>query len=233
LGEVFNIRHETDLSEYDSTVVDGGDLSQDAAAALGGTSGGLKCVLDDTNVIYGHKDFVQLAGTAYRYRFYVDPNGLTMANWDNFMLCALRDGGSTRSDVFLQRDNASHYEIAAFVLDDTSTWQSTSYYDVTDAEHYVEILVQYASSDIASDGSLTLWIDGAQQEQVGSLDIYDVSQPQDADLGAVFGIDAGTSGTFYLDELVLRDDNTEIGPYSAGGGAIAPQAMILRRQLTS
>jgi hypothetical protein len=30
-------------------------------------------------------------------------------------------------------------------------------------------------------------------------------------------LDAGTSGTFYLDEFVLRDDDTEIGAVALGG----------------
>ncbi|NIV35549.1 MAG: hypothetical protein GWN58_40675, partial [Anaerolineae bacterium] len=32
---------------------------------------------------------------------------------------------------------------------------------------------------------------------------------------AIAGIDAGTSGTIYLDEFVFRDDATEIGAVSA------------------
>ena len=41
MSEILNIQMESDLSEWTSTVTDGGDLSQAAGAALGGTSGGM------------------------------------------------------------------------------------------------------------------------------------------------------------------------------------------------
>ena len=47
---------------------------------------------------------------------------------------------------------------------------------------------------------------------MGGLDLYARSKPDRAQLGAINGIDASTRGTLYLDEFVLRNDATEIGP---------------------
>lgn len=212
MAEVFDIGHESDLSEYTSTVTDGGDLSQ-GTPGLAGTSGRMECLLDDTTAIYGEKEFTQLTSTSYRFRFYLDINSLTMGSANQFYVCQLLDNGSNRARVALGYDG-SNYEIKAGVDDDSSTEQDTAFYDVTDEPHYIEVLITYASSDVASDGTLDLWIDGVSQEQVTGIDLYDFSKPDEARLGAVSGIDAATSGTFYLDEFILRDDDTEIGPVS-------------------
>ena len=70
------LTHDTgDLTEYTSTVIDGGDLSVTTAAALAGTSHGLQVVIDDSTAIYGQKDFS--ASALIRFRFYIDPNSLS------------------------------------------------------------------------------------------------------------------------------------------------------------
>ena len=80
------IDHEAgDLSEYDSTVTDGGDLSAHADAAYEG-SYGLRAVIDDTNTLYANKTFD--GKSRLRVGFYFDPNGLTMDASDEFLICA-------------------------------------------------------------------------------------------------------------------------------------------------
>jgi hypothetical protein len=210
MGLVFEIGHEVDLSEYTSTVTDSGDLSWSRLAALSGTVGGMQALIDDTTAIYGEKTYTALTGTNYRFRLYIDPNGLTMAANDRFEVAQILNSGLGRASVTLGYDGSS-YEVRAAVLDDSSSWQETSLYDITDDQHRIEVLVSYASSDVASDATLDLWVDGASQEQVAGIDLYDLSKPNQARLGAASGLDAGTNGTLYLDEFVLRDDNVEIG----------------------
>ncbi len=111
------------------------------------------------------------------------------------------------------------------LYDDNLSSQTLGPYDISDAEHYVEVLVTYASGPSANDGVMTLWVDGSQQGTDTTLDLYNTTKPNEARLGAVVGIDSGTSGTFYLDEFVLRDDDTEIGPVSGGGVPIGAIAM--------
>ena len=136
--EILNITHNVgDLSEYTSTVTDGGDLSVTTAAALAGTSHGLSCLIDDTNDIFGLKDFTQLTSSAFRFRFYIDPNGLTMSDNNSFTLLRLRDVASTRARVFLQR-SGSNYQIVFRALNDSSVDEDTAAYTISDGEHYIE-----------------------------------------------------------------------------------------------
>jgi hypothetical protein len=198
------------LTEYDSTTTDGGDLSVTAAAALGGTDYGLSALIDDTNVIYGEKTFT-LTSSVYSLRFYIDPNTLTMANNDNFPVNVTLAGTQrARTLVYLGYSTANGYRIRLAVGNDTG-WSFTGWYAITDAEHYVEVQVQYASSATASDGTATLWIDGVEQQQMTGIDLFDLAKPDRARLGALLGIDAGTSGTLYLDEFKFNDNGTEIG----------------------
>jgi hypothetical protein len=198
---IFEIGHETgDLTEYDSTTTDGGDLSVTAAAALGGTDYGLSAFIDDTNVIYGEKTFT-LTSNVYRLRFDIDPNTLTMAHNDNFPVNVTLDGTQrAKTLVYLGYSTATGYRIQLAVGNDTG-WSFTGWSAITDAEHYVEVQVQYASSATASDGTATLWIDGVEQQQMTGIDLFDLAKPDRARFGALLGIDAGTSGTLYLDEF--------------------------------
>jgi len=218
MSEVFNIGLETDLSEFTSTT----GVSQSGAAALAGTSGGMSVAVTDTSDRYGLKSFTQLTSSAYGSRFYFDPNGLTMLDYHLFQLCRILAGGSARTIVELYY--LSGYKLRVQTQDDSYSYNPTSYYDLTDAEHCIEFLVQFATSAVASDGFLKLWIDDVLKETVSNLDIYDASKPDSGRLGAVTGLDSGTSGTFYLDEWVLRDDDTYIGPISGASG----QPMQLR-----
>ena len=217
MAEIFNIDHETgDLSQYTSTATDAGDLSVTAAALCG--SYGLQAFIDDANSIYGQKDFNQLTSSKYRFRFYIDPNGLVMADYDEFEVCEIYYNGNYRARVILSY-LSGNYRIRARVYSDGGVAHSTGYYVISDSEHYIECLIEYASSSTASDGVFTLWIDGVQQEQITGLDLYDLAKPNQARLGAIGGLDAGTSGTLYLDAFILRDDNVEIGPCGAAGRA--------------
>jgi len=230
VGEVFNVTHNGgSLAEYDATVTDGGDLSADAAAAMAGSGYGLRAVIDDTSALYGRVDF-SLSSSEFRYRFYFDPNGVSMGNGDEFRLVDFCDSGSIRQFVDVEYSGGA-YNIRAQIVDDGGGWDTTGNQAITDAPHYIEVLVEYASSSVASDGRVTLWIDGVQEAQVTGLDIYDVSKPDQARMGAAQGLEATTSGTIYLDEFVLRDDDTAIGPASYGGSVppVAAHQYRLRR----
>lgn len=214
MAEVFNITHEIgDLSEYTATATDGGDLSVENGAALVG-SYGMQAVIDDTNGMFGEKEYTQISSGVYGWRFYIDPNGLSMDDNDAFYVCRItRQDTSGRADVQLRYD--SGYEILARVREDDGSYRSTGNYPITDDAHYVECLVEYASGPSGNDGTLMLWIDGVQKESITDVDLDGRSQPDEAFLGPHSSIDATINGTFYLDDFVLRDDDTRIGSASA------------------
>lgn len=211
MSEIFNITHDAgNLDEYDS-LQNPADLAAEADAAMADTAYGLQVTITPTDNAYGELAFTQLTTSAHRYRFYIDPNTLTMAGGNKFTVVRFNDDGNQRYEVEIYYDGGN-YKLHARARDDSETNQSTDWYTITDAEHYVEVLVQYASAHDANDATLTLWIDGVQQEHKTGLDIYNMSKPDKTKFGPSAGLDAGTEGIFYLDEFVLRDDATEIGP---------------------
>lgn len=216
MSEVFNIGHEVDLSEYTTTVTDGGKLSQ-GTPGLANTAGRMEVFIDDTTNKYGQKDFTQPTSTSVRFRFYLDPNNLSMGSSDRFYPFKLEDGGADRTRVELGYDGADYY-ISAGLRDDGGTFRDTANYTITDAEHYLEILCTKATNASSNDGEISLWIDGTLKENRTDVDWFNLSLPDVARLGAVSNLDAGTSGTFHLDELVVRDDDTEIGALAAAAG---------------
>jgi len=212
-GAIVDVRHEVDLSGYDR-LVGGEDLAQSAAAAMAGTAGGMAVSINDTSAHYGEVRFPALTAPAYRFRFYVDPNGMTMVDWQNFLIASARSGWTERQRVVLLYHKGI-YELRLVVRDDGGTTHYSGYHVISDAEHYVEVLVRHASGAASEDGVAALWIDGVQVAQIASLDLYDADKRVDnLQLGAVFGVDAGTRGTLYFDELVLREGEAEIGAVS-------------------
>ena len=121
---------------------------------------------------------------------------------------------SLRAGTDLRYSDGS-YQIRAKVRFDGYQTRNGAWHDIADDQHYIEVLVRHASSSTAADGSLTLWIDGTQVEQLSGVDLYDISKPERMRLGAIFGIQSTTGGTFYVDEWMLRDDSAYIGPVGA------------------
>jgi len=203
---VVDIDHEGgDLSEYDSTVIDGGDLSVGGGAALAGTNYGLSCLIDDATAIYGQIALPAPESSKVRLRFYIDPNSLTMADGDQF------DIVSSDNALFFVRlyNDGGSYKIIFKIKDDASAYKTITSGAISDAEHYVEAY-EYGA---AGTGTSELWVDGVSQGTQSDLDNDTrVTQFTYLRMGAVTGIDAGTHGTLYLDELVINDDGNEIGP---------------------
>ena len=72
-----------DLSQFDNTTTDGGDLSADAAATKDG-SYGLQAVIDDTNSLYGRFNFNNKS--QIRGGFWLNPNSVTMGGGEGFSI---------------------------------------------------------------------------------------------------------------------------------------------------
>ncbi|MEA3440692.1 MAG: hypothetical protein U9R58_10450, partial [Chloroflexota bacterium] len=196
-----------DFSAWSSSTTDGGDLSVTTDAALVG-SYGMQAVIDDNNAIYVTDDSPD-GETHYRARFYFDPNSISMANNDNHTIFyALKDVISPVVRVEL-RYSGGNYQIRVQVRKDF-LFTNTSYYTISDGEHYIEFDWEAASSPGANNGELTLWIDGVQKEQLTSID-NDTMYIDRVRLGAVVEIDSGTRGTYYLDAFESRTDGY-IGP---------------------
>ena len=148
------------------------------------------------------------AETRYRSRFRFDPNSITMTSGNAHYLFYGYAGASTQVLRLEFRctgggcpSGGGSYQIQAELVNTATTWTSTGWFTLTDAPHNIEFDWQRGAS-----GSLTLWLDGAQQANVtgvnNSTRVMDMVR-----LGPVNGIDTATRGTYFLDSFDSRRYN--------------------------
>lgn len=208
---LFNITHDANnLNEYNITVTDGGDLST-GTPGLASTTAKMEAVIDDTTAIYGRKNQAAPASNQIRFRLYMDPNSYTPNNNEVVYTLITQPYSNGRLIHVNLRNPADGYKIRVFGHDDGGTEKGDTHYDITDDAHYVEVYIVRASSNVASDGTMTMWIDGVQKYALSGIDNYDrFAALTSFDVG-MLGCSAGVSGTIYVDEFVVNDDGEEIG----------------------
>lgn len=161
---------------------------------------GLEVVLDDSNPAYVQDD-TPVDEPRYRVRFYVRLTSTAMAATDEFDLFTAFASDDTpvfRLTVYF--DGTDHILRFTAREDGGGDTSFTSGVVLVDGWRAVEVDWQAASSSGANDGILDLWIDGASQTGLSSLD-NDTRSVDYVRWGAVDAIDVGTSGSFDLDEF--------------------------------
>jgi len=186
---------------------DGGDLSSNPLAALVGGLG-LQAVVDDANSLYVADDRPN-AELRYRARFHFDPNSMVMGNGEAFNIFNGFVGTNTAVMRVEFAISSNTYVVRGSVLNDSGAWVSTNWFPISDAPHAIEVDWR-AKTAAANNGGLTLWIDGTQKFDLTAVD-NDTRRIDRVRLGAVTGIDTGTSGIFFLDAFESRR-LTYIGP---------------------
>lgn len=217
-----------DLSEFSDGTSGGASLSAIAGAALAGTAVGMACVIDSTTGRYGKHIITPSATGVFRARFYFDPNGVVIPASSTILLLNLYEAITYTPQIAAMRlrrnGTNTEYQFHASIKNDAGADTYTSNYTVTDEPHYAEIEVVRASSAVASDATLKLYVDNVLLETVAGIDLYDGFDQLGSMRFGIQGISASTSGTVYLDQLVVTDDTAVIGPYvppASGGGADA------------
>ena len=185
------------LSVWSSSVTDGGDLSAGSPGLVGSCS--MRALLDDNNAIYVTSEHPD-AETRYIASFYFDPNSLTMVNGDVHTIFGGYSGTSTLVLRLQFRRSSGLYQVQAALLHDNSTWNTSSWFTITDAPHQIALDWRAANAAGANNGGLTLWIDGVQKADKTAAD-NDTWRIDRVQLGGVAGIDTGTRGTYYFDEF--------------------------------
>ena len=203
------------LMAWTSNTNDQGDLSASSAAALVGGQG-MQAVIDDNNSIYVTDDS-PTAETRYRARFYFDPNSISMGNNDAHYLFYGYSGASAIVTRVELRYSKGNYQIRAALRNDSNGWTNSSWFNIADLPHFIEIDWRASTGVGANNGSLTLWIDGGingnpqfPQANLTGLD-NDTRRIDRVQLGAVAGVDSGTRGTYYFDAFESHRQ-TSIGP---------------------
>jgi len=108
------------------------------------------------------------------------------------------------------RNSSGNYQVRAALINDGSTWTNSGWLTISDAPHVIEFDWQAATGAGANNGGLSLWIDGVQQASLGGVD-NDTRRVDRVRLGAVAGLDTGTSGTYFFDAFESRRQ-AYIGP---------------------
>lgn len=196
------------LAGWTSNSNDLGDLSVSAASALVGGQG-MQAVIDDGNTIYVNDDSPN-AETRYRARFYFDPNSISMASGDAHFIFKGFSGTSTDVLQLELRNSSGAYQVRAKILNDGSAFVVTNWFTINNASHFIELDWRAATAAGANNGGLTLWVDDIQQQDLTGVD-NDTWRVDRARLGALAGMDPGTSGTYYFDAFESRRQ-TYIGP---------------------
>ena len=198
------------FSAWTANTTDLGDLSVSPSAALIGTRG-MQAVIDDVNTIYVTDDSPN-AEPRYRARFYFDPSSVTMGSTDAHFIFKGFIGTATDILQVELRPSSGVYQLRAKLLNDAATFIVTNWFTISDAPHYIELDWRAATSAGANNGGLTLWIDDpvTPKADVTGVD-NDTLRVDRARLGALAGIDAGTSGTYFFDAFESRRQNF-IGP---------------------
>jgi hypothetical protein len=213
-GIIINIDHDDGtLNEYDVKELDGGHLSVTSAAALVNTQYGMQLFINDNNDMYGTvQDLNNNTGTI-RARFYLDVNGVSMADPDETsIITAYNSIGSGFATVELSYRNGEGRRIRGTVSNDAYDGFWSTPILISDKPHWIELLVKKATSSTSNDGYVTIWVDGKNEQSIVGVDLYDRFDKLDQFLMGMHAIDTGTRGTIYLDELIVRDNNVYIGP---------------------
>lgn len=182
-------------------------------AALNGTYG-MSLVINDTTDMY-LTDTTPAADKTYRARFYIDPNTLTMANNNEITVLQALSFGSQVMFVVLKYTTVLGYIIYAATRDDASGFTFINANSISDAVHYVEVFWKASTAPGANNGYLELFIDGSSAGTITNTD-NDTRSVTDVRFGAQ-GKDAGTSGTFYMDDFASNNDGSVIGAVVSGG----------------
>ncbi len=126
-----------------------------------------------------------------------------------YLLYGLTGGGAVTLRVELGRSSTS-YRIRANLNNNSTTWTNTPWTNISNAAHYIEIDWRAATAPGATDGGLTLWIDGVQRANLTGIS-NDARRIESVAFGAVAGIDNGTRGTEFFDAFESHR-STYIGP---------------------
>jgi hypothetical protein len=205
----FPIRFETgDLSEFDSVVPDGTDLSAAVAAAREG-SYGMQAVLDDATSIYGYKAFGNKS--EMRIGFWFNPNGFDLV--DNIVICG---GGSSigASDfrIRLRYYATPQLVVYAGATNNLGTYDYTSEVNISDDWHWIEVHMKRSTGPGDNNGFVKLWIDvvdGTPDAQLTGRE-DDEKDFDDICLGAG-SVPTLIDETIYFDYLMVNDTGDVIG----------------------
>ena len=187
-----------DLSRWSEVAVSGsGSISASPSAALEG-SFGLAAEIQSGDLFERVGTSWSEADRALSVRFAFDPNSLDVPP-GNFTL--LQVYGPQGSPMSLRiRRGAPGYHLRLVATKDDGTFANGSWQVVPDSPQTLTLEWRAATAPGSPDGFVRLWAGSTLFEEISSLE--NASQiAQGLRLGAVFGLDSGTVGVSYFDDV--------------------------------
>ncbi|MEZ5409254.1 MAG: S8 family serine peptidase [Acidimicrobiales bacterium] len=193
------------FAAWTSAASNGGRLSVTSAAALDGTRG-LQAVISNRSDAYV-SDVTPANLAAYHARFRFDPNGVTIPSGKHHQVFTARNAsGTTILTVELRRSTGGRYEVRAGSRLNSGSTAWTAWASFSDDRHTIEVGFAAGSTASRSDGSVSLWLDGASAASATRL--RNGSQRIDAVRLGPQGIPRGVGGTEYFDGFVSTVSST-------------------------
>lgn len=201
-----------DFSQFTSVVNGGGTIS--SSAALGDTNYGLEANASYGSVQYGlyTLDTPDTSGIL-RARAYIDRNTIAITTvFHNISVFNIKNSSDELiASIQIRKHSDSTIRVYSAFIDDAGVPATVMVREITPGTEYcVELEVKRATSDVAGDGYISAWLDGTF---IGTItgDNYDrfsdvkyITVGRDTTSATVTGI-------AYVDEIVVRFDNSEIG----------------------
>ncbi len=219
MAQIIHITHDDGtFSEYDSAP--SSRLTVEVAAGLNSTAEGLE--RNNTGSAGDGQVAINLstATTVFRLGYYIDLNTFSPNSGQGSDLVYLQ-GDSAGYTFFTElRDDGSgiFFRVRTQEDDFGEVNLSTTAGGLPSGEVTVEVVWTKASSAVANDGVCEILINSIQANIVSNLDMFNSWADIAASLTAlIISTDGYTgSGTFYYDEIIIRDDSTSIFPVFSG-----------------
>lgn len=187
-----------------STATFGSSLAVNPTAALGGSSFGLEVTVDNGGDAYVQSDHPDQE-TTYTMRFRIRvPNDFSIPMGQYIRILRTNDTLGQNLILFLGRDAANQYRMAAWANDDGGTWRNCGpgiFLDFPGAPVDREIELTYSSSTApgANNGTVTLTKIGTAQVSTRSNLDTDTRVINRTRVGVFDAAAIGATGTYHFD----------------------------------
>ncbi len=172
---------------------------------------GLDIGITDTTPTYVETDSPQ-SETRFRARFYVKSTLLTLGSGESLVVMSAVGGGNDQVRVIVEESGGAKYLFFEVRTDAGSYTKTATGVELPDGWRAIEF--DWQASDGSDNGALDFWMDGwsaAELSATGLSGLDNNDQTIDyARMGAVSGIQAGTSGNVFFDDFEAHRD-TGIG----------------------
>ena len=136
-------------------------MSVSGQAAMVGSKG-MQALINSSKPIYV-VDISPVADATYHARFYFSPNNVTLPKAKPHDLFIGRSSSGTVIFRVQLQYTGSKYQVRGLILNAAGKTITTSWYDLSNSSHVIELAWQAASTAKGNDGLLSLWIDGLTQ----------------------------------------------------------------------